>query len=302
MAVVSIHSVLAQPLLALGQVLLQPGDDLVGRRRGLGGPGRRPQGRDSSKERCKDQAVCGHDCPFEHCVMLTALDSIRSACRLAGGGCRPPGSAPRSSYRSSTHRPQARQNEPCVPRSATPFVSWSSRPGSRSSPFSASRSGIGANVALFSVVNSVFLRPLPYREPDRLVRLSSTSEAEQPHSRRLFLSPLPQVQQRQQVFSDLALSVGNAFTLTGRADPEQLIGLQASAALLPALGIEPLIGRNFSAERGSARRRARRADQPRHLAAALQPRSVGPRPGAHARRRALHHHRRAARKPRPRSP
>ena len=50
------------------------------------------------------------------------------------------------------------------------------------------------------------------------------------------------------MFSDLALSVGNAFTLTGRGDPGQLIGLQASAALLPALGLQPLLGRNFSAD------------------------------------------------------
>src|SRR5919106_2852688 len=108
--------------------------------------------------------------------------------------------------------------------------------------------GIGANVALFSVVNSIFLRPLPYRAPDRLVRLSSTN-TEQNLTRAGFSYPrYLEVQQRQQVFSHLALSAGNAFTLTGRGDPEQLIGLQASAALLPALGLEPLGGRNFSAD------------------------------------------------------
>jgi len=107
--------------------------------------------------------------------------------------------------------------------------------------------GIGANVALFSVVNSIFLRPLPYREPDRLVRLSSTSEA-QNLIRVGFSYPRYQaVQQAQQVFSDMAFSVGNAFTLTGRGDPQQLIGLQTTASLLPALGLEPRIGRNFSA-------------------------------------------------------
>ena len=105
--------------------------------------------------------------------------------------------------------------------------------------------GIGANVALFSVVNSVFLRPLPYSEPDRLVRLSSTSDA-QNLTRVGFSYPrFLEVQQRQQVFSDLALAAFNVFTLTGRGDPEQLVGLQATAAQLPTLRLEPVVGRNF---------------------------------------------------------
>lgn len=108
--------------------------------------------------------------------------------------------------------------------------------------------GIGANVALFSVVHSVFLRPLPYREPDRLVRLSSTNDAQQLTRVGFSYPRFLEVQQRQEVFSHLALSAVNAFTLTGRGDPEQLIGLHASAALLPALGVEPVLGRNFSAD------------------------------------------------------
>src|SRR5215468_8438444 len=106
--------------------------------------------------------------------------------------------------------------------------------------------GIGANVALFSVVNSIFLRPLPYREPDRLVRLSSTNAANNLTRVGFSYPRFLDVQQRQDVFSDLALSIGNAVTLTGKGDPEQIIGLQASAALLPALGLQPTIGRNFS--------------------------------------------------------
>jgi putative ABC transport system permease protein len=108
--------------------------------------------------------------------------------------------------------------------------------------------GIGANVALFSVVNSVFLRPLPYRQPDRLVRLTSTHEAQQLTRVGFSYTRFLEVQQRQEVFSELALSAFNAFTLTGRGDPEQLVGIHASAALLPALGLEPVMGRNFSAE------------------------------------------------------
>ncbi len=108
--------------------------------------------------------------------------------------------------------------------------------------------GIGANVALFSVVNSVLLRPLPYHEPDRLVRLASTNQDNNLIRVGFSYSRFLEVQQRQHVFSDLALSADNPFTLTGpRGDPEQVIGLHASAALLPTLGLEPIIGRNFSA-------------------------------------------------------
>ena len=108
--------------------------------------------------------------------------------------------------------------------------------------------GIGANVAVFSVVNSVFLQPLPYRESDRLVRLASTNQENNLIRVGFSYSRFLEVQQRQQVFSDLALCASSAFTLTGRGDPEQVFGLRASAALLPTLGLQPIIGRNFSPE------------------------------------------------------
>ena len=116
--------------------------------------------------------------------------------------------------------------------------------------------GIGANIALFSVVNSVLLRPLPYQKADRLVRLRSTNQANNLIRGGFSLSRFLEVQQRQQVFSDLALCIGQEFTLTGRGDPEQVMGLHASAALLPTLGLQPTIGRNFSPDddrRGGAR-------------------------------------------------
>ena len=156
--------------------------------------------------------------------------------------------------------------------------------------------GIGANVALFSVVNSVFLRPLPYQRarPPGPVELDATTRSNL--TRVGFSYPrFLEVQQRQQVFSDLALSAGNAFTLTGRGDPEQLIGLHASADAAAGAGPRAAARPQFLGRRGSPGGERVALISHGALAAALQPRPVGPRPGAHARRQALHHHRRAAR-------
>ena len=108
--------------------------------------------------------------------------------------------------------------------------------------------GIGANVALFSVVNSVFLRPLPYQEPDRLVRLSST-HTPQNLTRVGFSYPrFLEVRERQDVFSHMALATFGAFTLTGNGDPEQArralrVGRDAAGARA-----RPNPGRNFSTD------------------------------------------------------
>lgn len=106
--------------------------------------------------------------------------------------------------------------------------------------------GIGANTAIFSVINSVFLRPLPYTEPDSLVQLRSTDTEHNlvrvPFSYPRYLA----FRDHQEVFSDFAFGAFNGFTVTGRGDPELVPGFHASASYLPALGVQPLFGRNFN--------------------------------------------------------
>jgi putative ABC transport system permease protein len=108
--------------------------------------------------------------------------------------------------------------------------------------------GIGSTTTIFSVVRAVFLRSLPYSEPETLVQLSS-SVPEQQILRAGFSVPRFQaIRERQTVFSALSYASQTAFTLTGSFEPEQVFGMQVAHDYLPMLGLTPALGRSFLQE------------------------------------------------------
>jgi predicted permease len=108
--------------------------------------------------------------------------------------------------------------------------------------------GIGANTAIFSVVNTVLLRPLPYKDPDRLVMV--WEDATKSGYPRDTPSAANYIDWREQnrVFEGMAAVADQSFNLTGAGDPERLDGKRASANLFGLLGVEPLLGRGFLPE------------------------------------------------------
>jgi len=109
--------------------------------------------------------------------------------------------------------------------------------------------GIGANTAIFSVVNAVLLQQLPYQNPESLVQVWNTYLPAWPQ---LGLSPGDFQDWRQQSrnFSDMAayVDLAQGFNLTGEGDPMRVKVAFATSNLFPMLGINPLIGRAFTAE------------------------------------------------------
>src|SRR2546428_5653162 len=106
--------------------------------------------------------------------------------------------------------------------------------------------GIGANTAIFSVVNAALLRPLPYADPDRLVRLSEDS----PQVPQMSISYPNFLDWREQnkVFSGIAGMQFRSLNLTGKDEPERLAGRGVSAEFFDVLGVRPALGRSFAAE------------------------------------------------------
>src|SRR5216684_3202600 len=107
---------------------------------------------------------------------------------------------------------------------------------------------IGANTAIFSVVNAVLLRPLPFRNPDRLVMVwEDLSFMGFPQN-----TPAPanfvDWKSRNHVFEDMAAMHGDLMNLTGDGQPEEVEVKLVTANFFPLLGIRPIVGRAFRPE------------------------------------------------------
>jgi predicted permease len=108
--------------------------------------------------------------------------------------------------------------------------------------------GIGANSAIFSVVNALLLQPLPYKDPDQLVMIWH----KYPHLNleQASVSVPSYVEYRDQTgsFEQVAAGTSWSVNLTGLGEPERVDAGLVSANFLPTLGVEPIKGRNFTPE------------------------------------------------------
>jgi putative ABC transport system permease protein len=108
--------------------------------------------------------------------------------------------------------------------------------------------GIGANTAIFSVVNMVLLAPLPFVRPDRLVMLWETS-ADNRNDTYIVAAPNWEDWRAQSTtLQDHAIWEHQSFNISGGSEPEQVPGLRVSSGVFPMLGVPPQIGRTFTAE------------------------------------------------------
>lgn len=110
--------------------------------------------------------------------------------------------------------------------------------------------GIGANTAIFAVVNSVLILPLPYPDPDALVSVANNLTIQGQRFENEQLSPAMYRAYKDDVpaFERFGVWTSGAATVTGIGDPEQLVSVTATEGVLPILGVPPSLGRWFSLE------------------------------------------------------
>jgi predicted permease len=106
--------------------------------------------------------------------------------------------------------------------------------------------GIGANTALFSVIDAVLLRPLPFDEPGRVVAVHSVDLKDATQGGEISYPAFLDWQSRTHSFETMSVWSTMSFTYTGGDQPESVPGAMVSANLLSTLGVSPAIGRGFT--------------------------------------------------------
>ena len=124
------------------------------------------------------------------------------------------------------------------------------RPGFTAVALLALALGTGANTAIFSVVNGVLLRPLPFQEPDRLVRLSEWTK--QVPNMSISYPNFKDWREQNRVFDGIAATQSASYNLTGADEPERLQGRNVSWDFFDVLGVRPALGRTFRADEDRA--------------------------------------------------
>ncbi|HTA84782.1 MAG TPA: ABC transporter permease [Silvibacterium sp.] len=105
--------------------------------------------------------------------------------------------------------------------------------------------GIGANTAIFTVINGVLLKPLPYAQQDRIVHLDQTAALAGPDAIGLSVQEFQDFRDQTYVFSDVAEYHSMNFTLLGTKNPERVATGVVSANFFDVLGVKPVLGRLF---------------------------------------------------------
>ena len=108
--------------------------------------------------------------------------------------------------------------------------------------------GIGANSTIFSFVNGILLRPLPYRNPDRLMMLDETVPKRGIVSMGVSFPNFADWREQNHVFEDIAAFTPDTYTVVDGGEPEQISGARVSAGMFEILGVSPILGRAFFAE------------------------------------------------------
>jgi predicted permease len=108
--------------------------------------------------------------------------------------------------------------------------------------------GIGANTAISSVTNALLLRPLPYKDAERLVILWNRSPGINVEQDWFSPGQYLDVKAENQVFENVAATIDSSFNLTGNGTPERIEGARVSSSLFAVLGTQPSAGRAFTAE------------------------------------------------------